>query len=434
MKKLIVSFILASAFLISINSVDASSATISTSANRSTVIVGQNVRVTVRVSSSSNLGSWSFDVGYDSSALRIVNSPMGGGRVVDVTNNPSTKSKTYTFDFKAKKSGSTTISIRNANVIGYNEQVFSVNPRGITLNLMTQAQLEATFSKNNYLKSLTVEGAELSPSFDKGVEEYEVTLEPETREVTIGGSREDSTASVEGFGTFDVNDGTNPFEVVVSAQNGNIRTYKINVIVEELDPIFVEIDGDSYTIVRKSEEIECYDNFDGKQIEYEGEEIPVCYNEVSDLTLVSLRNEDGEILSYVFDSDSFYEFNNINLEAIMFYYMDFPIDMEIPENYSRNKRTIDGIEYDVLVNRNDRDFGLIYGVNILTGEEGVYQYDFLENTIQRFDLSEDSSIDLHPVTIALSSLLIISSGFNIYFVFKDIKKGNRKLFFKKKSS
>lgn len=59
--------------LVFINKVSASSATISVSSNKSTVIVGDTVTITVKVSSSANLGSWNFDV-VPSSNLTFVSS------------------------------------------------------------------------------------------------------------------------------------------------------------------------------------------------------------------------------------------------------------------------------------------------------------------------------------------------------------------------
>lgn len=431
MKKILVFIICL--FFVGISNVDASTASINVTTNKSTVIVGETVRATVRVSSNNSLGSWSFDVNYNSSMLRLTNSPMGGGRVVDVVSGPNQKSKTYTFDFVARQSGNATISIRNASVIDYNERSLTVSTRGSSLRLMTRAELEATFSRNNYLKSLQVEGGELSPSFNRETEEYEVVMEPETTEIKISGEREDSTASVEGFGTFEVSDGSNSFEVVVSAQNGNIRTYKINVMVEELDPIELEIDGNKYTVVRKTDDVKCLDQFTDKTIEINEEEVPACFNEKSEITLVLLRDEEGETAFFVYDGE-FSKFNKFTINSLLFYYMEFPSDINIPSNYSLVQRKINDVEYDVYINTDNRDFGLVYGININTGEEGLYQYDFSEDTIQRYNEIESEELPVSLVTIIVAGLLVLSSVFNIYFVTKELNKGQKRRLFKKKSS
>ena len=48
---------------------------------------------------------------------------------------------------------------------------------------MTQEELEASYSKDNDLKSLSVEGFEISPEFDKDVTENMFQNWPETKEL-----------------------------------------------------------------------------------------------------------------------------------------------------------------------------------------------------------------------------------------------------------
>ena len=43
----------------------------------------------------------------------------------------------------------------------------SVSASNANIKAMTQAELEATYSKNNNLKSLSVEGYEIDPAFNK---------------------------------------------------------------------------------------------------------------------------------------------------------------------------------------------------------------------------------------------------------------------------
>ncbi len=426
MKKLVLGIVLF--FFASISNVDAANINATVITNKSNYIVGETVRVTLRFQTSSDIAIAQYRVNYDSNRLKHTSGELSN---IVYTDKNGIKTIEENLQFQVTNSGDARISINELVVYDSKENLLTNRITNRTISSMTQAQLEATFSRNNYLSSLTVEGAELSPRFNRDETEYEVILEPETEEVTISGSREDNSASVDGFGTFEVNDGSNQFEIVVSAQNGNIRTYTLNVIVEELDPINVSIDSKDYTIVRKEEDISCFSSFELTQMDFEDEEIPVCYNEKSDLTLISLRDEDGESYFYEYDGE-FKKFVKLATEAIIFYYKDFPDNVDIPSNFSLNKRKINGVEYDFYINRDNRDFGLMYGVNVLTGEEGIYQYDFKENTIQRYYEVEVEEVDNTPIMIAIASLLAVSSGFNVYFVTKDIKKGEKKNWFRKK--
>ena len=85
-----------------INDVNAASATISVSANKSTVVVGETVTITYTLSSSTAIQGWDFTASYDSSYFSFVSSNMEGStQAVNVATNSSTKSKKYTLK-KAK--------------------------------------------------------------------------------------------------------------------------------------------------------------------------------------------------------------------------------------------------------------------------------------------------------------------------------------------
>ena len=83
MKKYIKLFSLSLTLFLSIfllnTSIKAASATISVKSN-SSVVVGNTVKVTVTLSSSSSLGSWDFSIGYDTSLLRMTSSTAESGQ------------------------------------------------------------------------------------------------------------------------------------------------------------------------------------------------------------------------------------------------------------------------------------------------------------------------------------------------------------------
>lgn len=104
-------------------------------------------------------------------------------------------------------------------------------------------------SPNNALKSLTVSGQKLSPSFDKFTHSYSLIVDNEVESITINAKAYDSTAKIIGTGTKKLSVGNNNFTVKVMAENGDIRTYKIKVVREEpkVPPVSVKckykIDG-----------------------------------------------------------------------------------------------------------------------------------------------------------------------------------------------
>lgn len=78
----------------------------------STVVVGNNVTVTVTLSSSTLIGSWEMSLNYDKNylQLRSATSESNGIRMAASTAT-GVKSKSYTFTFKTLKKGSTSVSV-----------------------------------------------------------------------------------------------------------------------------------------------------------------------------------------------------------------------------------------------------------------------------------------------------------------------------------
>lgn len=234
-------------FLIGNASVKAASASVSVSAPSGTIIAGRTFQVTVTVSSNVAIANWEYTLGYDSSKLDLID---GSAYVMDLTTKTSVTSMQYKYTFRAKASGNASIYIQSAAVNSWDGGIgVSKGSRSVTIR--TQAEIEASYSKNNYLSSLAVDGVELSPGFNKDTLEYTVEMEPGTTMANIVGTVEDRTASVEGLGQREVAEGANRFEIKVTAQNGNVRTYVVTINVKEFNPIEVDVDGKKLKVVRK---------------------------------------------------------------------------------------------------------------------------------------------------------------------------------------
>ena len=90
----------------------------------------------------------------------------------------------------------------------------------------TQPQPQVQKSTNNYLKSLVVEGCTISPTFNKNTLEYSCK-DLMIDKVTIKAEVEDSKASLTGTGEKVLYNGDNNFEVSVTSESGEKRTYKL---------------------------------------------------------------------------------------------------------------------------------------------------------------------------------------------------------------
>jgi len=409
--------------------VSASNATISVSNSRNSAIVGNSVRTTVTVSSSENLGGWEFDLNYDSDRLRFTGSSFDDRtRVVDTATSGDQKSKTYTFDFVTTSSGRARIYVTNSEVISFDEDVLAVQNGEASVNIMTQAEYQATLSGNNFLKSLSVEDYELDPEFDKETLEYTIKLAPETEQIVLKGELDDSKASVDGLGERTVVDGENELKIEVTAENGDKRTYIINAVVEDLEPISLTINGQEYSLIREMGRFVCPDLFEIKSFMFDDEDVPSCFSEDLNMRLIATRDDNGDRVYFIVDGDDLIKYRQIVFQEIVFFVMDFPADLEIPSNYSQITLTINGLEVIAYRDSDNRDFNLIYGKNLNTGEEGLYRYDSEEKTIQRYVVEEkaEETTDDSFLTMILgiiSGILFIATIVLII----QLKKANKLL-------
>lgn len=110
--------------------------------------------------------------------------------------------------------------------------VFSIP---VYLNMPSNASAvpAKVYNPNNWLKSLAVSGYTLSPTFDLKIDQQYSLIVPNTVvSVNVSAAAVSSKATVSGTGNVLLNEGMNTVSVNVTAENGNIRSYIINVFRE----------------------------------------------------------------------------------------------------------------------------------------------------------------------------------------------------------
>lgn len=370
--------------LITTPQLKAASGSINVSSNTSSTVVGNTINVTVTISTDVPMGGWEYLLTYDSGKLMLVS---GSASEVDSAPNASTYSRSFDYSFKVIASGTSTISVTNVLVLDMNSSPSVAIPMSIgstTISGITYQELEASYSKNNNLSSISVNGYELSPKFDKDTLEYKVKVPSNVEKITISADREDSTASVSGTGEFDVTEGDNKFELVVTAQNGGTKTYKVVVTVEDENPIIKEIDGEKYTLIKRKSTLKAPSTYKETTIKINNIEVPAFTSEITGYTLVGMKNSKGESHLFIYDKedDTYTLYREIKTESIII----FPKKTKIvPDYYKITKVKINGEEVEAYQYDGVKDYYLIYGVNIQTNEEGFYEYDMKNNTITRYN-------------------------------------------------
>ncbi|WP_286312693.1 cadherin-like beta sandwich domain-containing protein, partial [Romboutsia ilealis] len=112
-------------------------------------------------------------------------------------------------------------------------------------------------SSNNYLVNLIPSSGSLNPKFNKDILEYTLDLGYETSELEFNAIVESNLAHVTGVESKVVSEGLSTREIIVTAEDGSVRTYKINVNKEtaaearleslEIEGYLVEFNPDTYS-------------------------------------------------------------------------------------------------------------------------------------------------------------------------------------------
>lgn len=382
-------------------------------ASSSTVVVGNKVTVTVTISSGTKMGSWQMSLNYDKSYLQLTNSTArdGGTFMIDYAEDPGVLKKTYTFTFKTLKSGTTKLSVDGYRAyVSSDLSALSLSANTKQIRIITQAELEASYSKNNNLSTLEVEGFTLTPEFKTDILEYSVVVPENTKEVNIKANVQDKRASVNGIGTQAVNPGTNKFSVVVRAQSGAEKTYVINVEVKDENPINVTVNGKNYTVVKIKENLPAASLYTETTININGFEIPAYKNDNTNLVLVGLKAEEGNISLFIYNKDKneYQEYNEIGVNKITIYPLT---SNEEIKGYKKDTITINGVKVDGYYYTKDSDYVIIYGINVETGDKGFYMYDKKMQSLIKYN--DEYIIDLNK-KIELYSYIII--GFSGVFI------------------
>lgn len=357
--------------------------------NYNTITVGSYVTITVNTSQLD--GKFSV-TSNNTSVLSGGNSSIWLG----------TESPNKSFSFYANKTGTATISIVPVDVAGLDNNQAYTTTKKITINVVEK-------SKNNNLSSLKVEGYSISPTFNKSTLEYTLELENGVTSANIQASVEDKTAYIKGAGKVSLVEGVNTFPITVTAQNGSVKTYTLNIIVKELSPIEVNINGGTYNVIRKKELMPSSNkHFEETTIKINEEDVPAYYNESSNITLVGLKNASGDASLFIYDNGEYqvYEEFIFNQLYIKILNMDESL---LGEGYTLSKININDKSV-VVYTKEGSKYPVLYGLNIETGEKNLYKYDEKENTLQRMEeiVIENNEQLYFIVIVSLFGFIVLS--------------------------
>ena len=389
--------------------------------------VGDTVTITVKTNDAAGY----FSVSSSNSNV------LSGGGSTDFLDNASAS-----FKFTVKSAGSAVITVTPRDCAGYDEKEIT-GSKSITINASSSNSSSNRGSSNNggssnnsgttvrdnntvkssvnYLSSLSIEGAELSPAFDKDTTEYDVVLPNGTTGIHVSGDKESSVSYVTGLGDVAVSEGVNFISVVVTAENGAKRTYNIRATVEEESPIIVNVNDTEMTLIRKSESMpSASDYYTLGNITIGENEIPAYTSEVTGYTLVALKDQSGNVSLYKYDNDVYTLYKEYGFNSLKLSMLDAT---SIPKGYTEGTINVDG--NDVKAYIKEGSMPLLYGMNVETGEINFYSYDSTEGTIQKFEVIEANGKSKYYPLIIIG--LVVMCLFEFFIIICVIASKNKKL-------
>lgn len=372
---------------------------ISVSAGQGSVSVGKTVAFSITVPSGSE--AWTYSVSW-SGNLTLESgdtAPMGfegdsrTNQLVFRANSTGTGTVSISagsyciagVDYDA--SGSASVTIVAADKPDDSEPAPAPTPSGGGSS--TGNNPGVSLSSNNALSSLTVSAGTLTPAFDPAVTEYTLSLPQGTEKLTLTATPSDSNATVQGDGELTLQEGENTLPLVVTAENGDTKTYTVTAKVAQAPTLFLDYNGQRLGVVKDVSQVTPPAGFaPAEPITYSGDTLPIWTDVSGKRTLVYLMDEKTSAQGfYLFSQTTGVQspYLPILCGSVTYIYTDIPKELSsvpglIPATVKAFGQTLNGWTYN---DASLKDFCVLYLMDD-AGSYGYYTYDSREETLQRF--------------------------------------------------
>lgn len=360
---------------------------ISVSAGQGSVSVGKTVAFSITVPSGSE--AWTYSVSW-SGNLTLESgdtAPMGF----------EGDSRTNQLVFRANSTGTGTVSISAGSycIAGVDYDASgSASVSIVSASEPDDSEPDYTPSTpgksgNNALSTLTVSAGTLTPAFDPAVTEYTLSLPQGTEKLTLTATPSDSNATVQGDGELTLQEGENTLPLVVTAENGDTKTYTVTAKVAQAPTLFLDYNGQRLGVVKDVSQVTPPAGFaPAEPITYSGDTLPIWTDVSGKRTLVYLMDEKTSAQGfYLFSQTTGVQspYLPILCGSVTYIYTDIPKELSsvpglIPATVKAFGQTLNGWTYN---DASLKDFCVLYLMDD-AGSYGYYTYDSREETLQRF--------------------------------------------------
>ena len=360
---------------------------ISVSAGQGSVSVGKTVAFSITVPSGSE--AWTYSVSW-SGNLTLESgdtAPMGF----------EGDSRTNQLVFRANSTGTGTVSISAGSYCIAGVDYDASGSASVSIvSASTPDDSEPDYtpsapgkSGNNALSALTVSVGTLTPAFDPAVTEYTLSLPQGTEKLTLTATPSDSNATVQGDGELTLQEGENTLPLVVTAENGDTKTYTVTAKVAQAPTLFLDYNGQRLGVVKDVSQVTPPAGFaPAEPITYSGDTLPIWTDVSGKRTLVYLMDEKTSAQGfYLFSQTTGVQspYLPILCGSVTYIYTDIPKELSsvpglTPATVKAFGQTLNGWTYN---DASLKDFCVLYLMDD-AGSYGYYTYDSREETLQRF--------------------------------------------------
>lgn len=374
---------------------------ITVSAGQSTVSVDRTVAFTITVPSDAEV--WLYRVEYSSNLTWVSGQTTVEGysfdpgtrvnQLVFRANSPGTGTVNISAGSYAingtnyDASGSASVTIVSASEPDDSEPAPAPTPSGGSSS--TGNNPGVSLSSNNALSALTVSAGTLTPAFDPAVTEYTLSLPQGTEKLTLTATPSDSNATVQGDGELTLQEGENTLPLVVTAENGDTKTYTVTAKVAQAPTLFLDYNGQRLGVVKDVSQVTPPAGFaPAEPITYSGDTLPIWTDVSGKRTLVYLMDEKTSAQGfYLFSQTTGVQspYLPILCGSVTYIYTDIPKELSsvpglTPATVKAFGQTLNGWTYN---DASLKDFCVLYLMDD-AGSYGYYTYDSREETLQRF--------------------------------------------------
>lgn len=396
---------------------------ISAYAGQSNVSVGSTISVTFRASDDAM--RWIYTISYSG------NLTLESGSTSVSGSDAYGDSRTHTLIFRANEEGDAWVTAYKENGLVSTDFVEANASASVQFKVVSASSPSDGYhhddfdnatpgkSGNNALSALTVSAGTLTPAFDPAVTEYTLSLPQGTEKLTLTATPSDSNATVQGDGELTLQEGENTLPLVVTAENGDTKTYTVTAKVAQAPTLFLSFSGAKLGVVKDVEGVTPPTGFTAAEpVSQGGDTLPLWVDANGKHTLVYLVDEKGVAGFYLYSRTEgvLSPYLPLAYGGATYIYTGIPSEKAaVPglkaATVEAFSQTLSGWRYEDAALS---DFVVLYLMDD-GGQYGYYTYDTKNATLQRFsgavftDSGETLAVPMLYVYIAggAAALLLI---------------------------